>query len=250
METQPSKRFSKVSADYAEHRWGYPPKMMDDILSLCPGKSLALDCGTGTGQIPQMLSPTFEKVIGIDQSAEQIEHAAQGENISYRVNSAEDLSFLEDGSVDLLTVGTAFHWFRQEEFLKEARRVLKKDGILAIFGIKAPSLKDRAGAIEDFLEAKIAPHIPKTTNPGIQKLKTPEGFEEVKFQEGYSEEVPKQISQITGWVKSTSAWPILVENGEADTILSDLRTRLSTISETAPLTVVSSAYIRVFKKFN
>ena len=46
--------------------------------------------------------------------------------------SAEELPF-GNGEFDLVTVGLAFHWFDQERFLREARRVLKRAGWLFIY---------------------------------------------------------------------------------------------------------------------
>lgn len=52
-----------------------------------------------------------------------------------RVGKAEDLP-LPDGSVDLLTVATAVHWFDQPKFLAEAGRVLKPGGCIALVDFK------------------------------------------------------------------------------------------------------------------
>ncbi len=48
-----------------------------------------------------------------------------------RESPAEELPF-EDGSVDLVTTMSAFHWFDRSRFLQEAHRVLKPHGCLAI----------------------------------------------------------------------------------------------------------------------
>ena len=45
--------------------------------------------------------------------------------MEFRPGTAEDLSFIETGSVDLVLVGTAIHWFDQESFFVEAKRILK-----------------------------------------------------------------------------------------------------------------------------
>ena len=54
-------------------------------------------------------------------------------SLNDRVGTADELPF-PDGSVDLLTATTAAHWFDAERFIKEATRVLKLRGCLALFG--------------------------------------------------------------------------------------------------------------------
>jgi SAM-dependent methyltransferase len=79
------------------------------------------------------LSPHFKKVIATDASAEQITHASGPANVQFRVATAES-SGLEDGSVNLITVAQAAHWFDLPAFYAEARRVLKTRGVIALWG--------------------------------------------------------------------------------------------------------------------
>jgi SAM-dependent methyltransferase len=73
-------------------------------------------------------------VIGIDVSQNQISQAVPKENIEYRCQPAEDLSFLPSNSVDLITIATAIHWFDIDLFFKEANRVLKPHtGVIAVW---------------------------------------------------------------------------------------------------------------------
>ncbi|PIK41485.1 putative methyltransferase [Apostichopus japonicus] len=72
--------------------------------------TLALDVGCGNGQLTRVLAPLFTKMIGIDRSKSQIDVAIEvtsEENVEYRVNLAEDLSFLQDGTVDLVSAAAA-----------------------------------------------------------------------------------------------------------------------------------------------
>jgi SAM-dependent methyltransferase len=50
----------------------------------------------------------------------------------YRVERAESTS-LDDASVDLLCVAQALHWFEFEVFYREAKRVLKREGVIAVW---------------------------------------------------------------------------------------------------------------------
>jgi SAM-dependent methyltransferase len=73
-------------------------------------------------------------VIGLDVSANQLTHAIPKKNIEYRCHTAEDLSFLQSNSVDLITTATTLHWLDIEVFVEEAKRVLKpRTGVLAVW---------------------------------------------------------------------------------------------------------------------
>jgi SAM-dependent methyltransferase len=74
----------------------------------------------------------FEHVLATDASHEQIAHAEKRHNIEYRVEPAEH-STNADHSVDLITVATAYHWFDIPSFTKEVHRVLKPEGIIAVW---------------------------------------------------------------------------------------------------------------------
>ena len=124
--------FSKQAQLYAQYRPKYPEEVYAYLASLAPGHSLAWDCGTGNGQAAIGLAAYFDRVYATDASAEQVSRAQPHEKVEYRVESAEHVS-LGDSSVDLVTVAVAVHWFDFDEFYREVRRVLKPDGILAVW---------------------------------------------------------------------------------------------------------------------
>ncbi len=124
--------FSKQSQLYAQYRPKYPDELYAYLASLAPGHALAWDCGTGNGQAAVGLAKYFERVHATDASAEQIGRAQPHEKVEYRVEPAEDVS-LGDYSADLVTVAVAVHWFSFDEFYSEVRRVLKPEGILAVW---------------------------------------------------------------------------------------------------------------------
>lgn len=98
---------------------------------------LAVDVACGSGQSTLVLAEggDFKKVIGVDVSPGQIREANQRsdkpENVEFMESSAEILPF-EDGSVDVVYVNMAIHWFNREAFFPEVQRVLKPGGVLAI----------------------------------------------------------------------------------------------------------------------
>jgi SAM-dependent methyltransferase len=122
--------FSKQAADYAQFRPTYPQELFDYLGNIAPSRQLAWDCGTGNGQAAVGLASVFDSVIATDASEKQITNAALHERVDYRVALAED-SDIDSGTVDLIMVAQALHWFDLSRFYAEAQRVLKPDGVLA-----------------------------------------------------------------------------------------------------------------------
>ena len=127
-----SDHFSQQADDYARFRPTYPAALYDYLASLTPQHDRAWDVGTGNGQAVFGLARHFRSVIATDPSEQQIALAAPHERVTYRVAPAEH-SGLEDQSIDLSTAAMAVHWFDLDRFYAEARRVLKPDGLLAVW---------------------------------------------------------------------------------------------------------------------
>ncbi|KAM5153076.1 putative methyltransferase [Mantella aurantiaca] len=128
------------ATSYQKFRFEPSREIIDIILSflderLLRPRGFAVDVGCGTGQSTRILSPHFEKVLGIDISDAQIEEAKKGPgspNVTYSACPAEEM-LVADASVDLLTASAAVHWFNTDKFLKEVDRILKPCGCLAFF---------------------------------------------------------------------------------------------------------------------
>lgn len=131
--------FSGHSEQYAQHRPQYPDEIYAYLSSITPARSLAWDCGTGSGQAALGLAQYFEHVHATDASAEQISHAYPHPKVAYHAEPAEYVS-LSDSSTDLVTVAVAIHWFNFDEFYREVKRVLKPDGILAAWTYHLPEI--------------------------------------------------------------------------------------------------------------
>lgn len=124
--------FSSQSGDYAKFRPTYPPEIFRYLASLCPSRSTAWDCGTGNGQAAVAVAEWFDRVIATDPSGKQLAQNVRHPQVDYRVAAAE-ASGLPSNSVDLVTAAQAFHWFDQDRFFDEVRRVCKPQGVLAIW---------------------------------------------------------------------------------------------------------------------
>ena len=125
--------FSKQASDYSKYRPGYPEEYINGFIDLAEKKTCAWDCATGNGQVAVQLARSFEQVIATDISEKQLSHAPEADNIDYRLEPAEATS-ISTNSIDLITVGQAIHLFNFDEFYAEANRVLKKNGVISIFG--------------------------------------------------------------------------------------------------------------------
>ena len=116
------------------------------LSSLSQKHDLAWDCGTGNGQAAIGLANYFEKVYATDPSEQQILNARPHPKIIYKVEKAE-CSSLTNNSVDLITVAQALHWFDFEKFYSEVKRVLKPEGIIAVWTYSLPKISSEIDKI-------------------------------------------------------------------------------------------------------
>jgi ubiquinone/menaquinone biosynthesis C-methylase UbiE len=105
------------------------------------------------------LAEHFAEVVATDASADQIANATPHPGVSYRVAPAED-SGLDDASVDLVTVAQAVHWFDQERFFDEVKRVSVRGGAVAVWAYDLFDLDGPAGAVVARFHARVAPYWP------------------------------------------------------------------------------------------
>lgn len=125
--------FSGHSKLYATFRPSYPEALYEFLFKQLHSFDAAWDCGTGNGQVAKILASKFKKVYGTDISAQQLENAFRADNIFYSIASAEKTEIAAN-SIDLITVGQAFHWFDASLFYNEVRRVSKPGAVVAIWG--------------------------------------------------------------------------------------------------------------------
>lgn len=138
--------FSAHAAHYAQFRPHYPEALFAYLASIAPDRTLAWDCATGNGQAAVALAQHFHQVIATDASERQIESTEQHERVQYRVASAER-SGLKDRSLDLITVAQALHWFDLPAFFVEAQRVLKADGVVAVWAYNLLTVAPEVDAV-------------------------------------------------------------------------------------------------------
>ena len=126
--------FALATQAYEEGRPTYPAKAAERLereLHLKPGR-VVLDLAAGTGKLTALLVGTGATVAAVEPVAEMratLERALPA--VTAYPGTAEAIP-LDAGSVDAVTVGQAFHWFRAEAALAEIHRVLRENGRLGL----------------------------------------------------------------------------------------------------------------------
>jgi len=132
VQESPPPDFSPLAGRYARSRPTYPREWYEYLAGLVDRHDLAWDAATGNGQAALGLVDHFPRVVATDISPEQIRHAVRHPAIEYRVAASENAG-LDTGSVDLVTVAAAAHWFDMNAFGREVRRVARPGGVLAVW---------------------------------------------------------------------------------------------------------------------
>jgi SAM-dependent methyltransferase len=120
--------FSMRSDNYAQFRPTYPDDLFSWLAERCPRTRCALDIAAGTGQATRPLLGRFDLVLACDASLEQLTSSSDWQPAQRFAAQAERLP-LRDGSVDLMVIAQALHWFATPTFFTEAKRALAADGL-------------------------------------------------------------------------------------------------------------------------
>ena len=130
--------FGKTAGDYAKHRAGFPDAFFERLaaMNVTHAGMKALDLGTGTGTVARGLAMRGLEVTGLDKSTALMEQAKlldaeAGVAVRYVERAAEATGF-PDHTLDIVTAGQCWHWFKRDEAAKEVRRILRPGGRLAI----------------------------------------------------------------------------------------------------------------------
>jgi SAM-dependent methyltransferase len=132
--TSPPPRFGPYAERYARFRPTYPAALYDLIdarLGRGP-RAHAVDLGAGTGQVAVDLMKRFGGVTAVEPDPEMARLLPTDRYLNVVIARAEEADF-PDGSVDAVTVGTAFHWMDAAAVCARAKRWLRAGGALAAF---------------------------------------------------------------------------------------------------------------------
>lgn len=154
-------RFSDRVDNYVKYRPHYPAEVIDFLKAekIISENSIIADIGSGTGISAELFLKNGYKVFGVEPN-EPMRHAAENilQNYSNKklfisVNGKAEETKLEDNSVDVIVCAQAFHWFNNDAFKKECKRILKPNGnVVLMWNDRRTDTADFLKVYEDFLQ--------------------------------------------------------------------------------------------------
>lgn len=181
----PIEIFSSRVQNYLRFRPGYPYGIIDLLRSECRLSNLSIvaDIGSGTGLLSEVFLRNGNIVYGVEPNLE-MRSAAEKYLIQYpkftSTGGRAEATGLQKHSLDLITVGQAFHWFDTEPAKTEFNRILKPGGWVTIIynmlKVNTSFLEALARFNQNFLDDKGPNHVwPDIYTPFFGK----DGFTEV-----------------------------------------------------------------------
>jgi SAM-dependent methyltransferase len=131
--------FAGKAEQYVRHRIDYPEAVIGPALAAIALSSddVVADLGSGTGMLARWILERGNRVLGVEPDAgmramAEQRLAAQPRFVS--VPGRAEATTLPTSSVDVITVGNAFHYFAPVEARAEALRILRPGGRVLILG--------------------------------------------------------------------------------------------------------------------
>ena len=219
-ETRASRRtaFGAQAAAYAVGRPGYPAEAVQWVLPTDP--SLVLDLGAGTGRLTERLLDLGVEVVAVEPDAAMRAHVPAA---ARAIDGTAEAIPLDDGSVDAVVVGTAFHWFDVPRAMAEIHRVLRPGGTV---GLLWNLLDDDVPWVHRFCdildaEARVSLGVPDPPPPydGVLGMSRPE-------RRSVAHTEPYDVERLLTYVSSWSQTILLPDDARA--------TRLEEVRAVAP----------------
>ena len=130
-------KFNWLSEIYTKYRPSYPTTCIEYVLEKIENSIQTIaDIWAWTGKLSKAFLGKDLQVYAIEPHKEMLKQAKK-ELQNYPkcklIQATAEDTTLEDSSIDLITIGQAFHRFNNAAFKNEAKRILKKEKYIAIF---------------------------------------------------------------------------------------------------------------------
>lgn len=123
-------KFTGKAELYEKYRPSYPEELIDFLYEKVPCENV-VDIGAGTGKFTRCLLSKPWQVTAVEPNADMRGRLADIDGITI-VNAPAESTGLPDNSVGLVTAAQAFHWFDEDKFKAECKRILTENGKIAI----------------------------------------------------------------------------------------------------------------------
>ncbi len=132
-----TKIFSKKAEKYARFRWDYAAPAIAAIYTIAnlSASSSIADIGAGTGNLTRHFFNLVKRIYAVEPNREMrqfLKKKSTAHPECILLGSTAEKTGIPTGSIDLITVGTALHWFDPVPARLEFLRILKPGGWLAI----------------------------------------------------------------------------------------------------------------------
>lgn len=151
--------FTKTVHHYLKYRPSYPKEILDRLVKVCDlhKKSIIADIGSGTGFLTKLFLDYGNTVYGVEPN-QAMREAGEAYLAPYpdfhSVPGTAEATHLEAGSIDFITVGTAFHWFDVEKTKAEFKRIAKPNAWVVLVwnvrDIQSPLIRDYEKLLLEF----------------------------------------------------------------------------------------------------
>jgi SAM-dependent methyltransferase len=154
-------RFSDRVDNYVKYRPHYPAEVIDFLKAekIIFDNAVIADVGSGTGISAELFLKNDYKVFGVEpnepmrEAAERLLQNYDDKNLFVSVNGKAEATTLENKSVDVIVCAQAFHWFNNEAFKTECKRILKPNGqVVLMWNDRRTDSTDFLKVYEDFLQ--------------------------------------------------------------------------------------------------
>jgi len=131
--SKPTERFTTTVQDYLKYRPSYPHEVLQVLIEECglSTQSTVADVGSGTGLFSKLLLDFGSTVYAVEPNQamrEAAEDFLKNYKNFYSIDGTAEATTLPSQSIDLVTVGTAFHWFDPVKTKIEFKRILTSPG--------------------------------------------------------------------------------------------------------------------------
>jgi len=172
MSTKPD--YSAKAQKYVRYRWEYAAEAVQSIFQTAnlSAASVVADIGAGTGKLSRHFVGRVRMVYAIEPEVSMRRMAEEvfcGCTDCVVLDGSAEAIPLPEGTMDLITVAQAIHWFDPSPARAEFLRILKPSGWLALvrnYGID-PELNE---AIEGILQPEWFKPVARQVNQSLEEL--------------------------------------------------------------------------------